>query len=170
MSDLAAARDANRRSVAEFVAAARGVDAGAWNREPAPGKWSPAQVTEHVTLAYARTRDLLKNPPTGGAPWFLRPLIRHFYVRPILRTGKFPANAKAPKQFRPSASTEPADTLLSRLEAAADGLERDLEELAGRGTTAISHPIFGRTPLTDALRFQALHTAHHRRQLLPLQP
>jgi DinB superfamily len=170
MSELVAARDANRKSVAEFVTVARGVDAGAWNREPAPGKWSPAQVTEHVTLAYAQTRDLLKTPPAGGAPWFLRPLIRRFYVRPILKTGKFPANARAPRQFRPSASMEPADALLSRLQSAADGLERDLEELAGRGTTAINHPIFGRTPLTDALHFQAIHTAHHRRQLLPRQP
>jgi hypothetical protein len=170
MSGLTAARDANRRSVAEFVAHARGIDAAAWNREPAPGKWSPAQVTEHVALAYERTRDLLKNPPTGGAPWFLRPLIRFFYVRPILRTGRFPANAKAPKQFRPTTSTESADVLCRRVESAATGLELDLAELASQGRNAISHPIFGRTPLEDALHFQALHTAHHRPQLTPHQP
>lgn len=170
MSDFAAALTANRQSVAEFVTAARGVDAAAWGREPAPGKWSPAQVTEHVTLAYEKTRDILANPPTGGVPWYLRPLVRYFYVRPILKTGKFPANTKAPRQFRPSDAAAPADTLVSRLESAAGGLERDLEGIAGQGRRAIIHPIFGKIPLPDALRFQALHTAHHRRQLPPLQP
>lgn len=170
MSDLAAACEANRRSVADFVTAARSVDSAAWGREAAPGKWSPAQVTEHVTLAYEKTRDLLANPPAGGVPWYLRPLVRYFYVRPILKTGKFPANTKAPRQFRPSDAAEPAGALLSRLESAAGGLERDLEGLASQGRSAISHPIFGRILLPDALQFQALHTAHHRRQLPPLQP
>lgn len=165
MSALTTAREANQRSVAEFVAAARDIAPADWGRETAPGKWSPAQVTEHVTLAYEATRGILRGPASGGVPRLLRPLIRQFYVRPILRSGRFPPNGKAPRQFRPSGSPVPPEALCARLEDAARGFEAELERLASEGKQAVEHPVFGRVELPDALRFLALHTAHHRQQL-----
>jgi hypothetical protein len=170
MYEFVDARDANHRSVAEFLATARGVDSAGWSREPVPGKWSPAQVTEHVALAYERTRELLRGPAGPGVPRLLRPIVRFLYVRPILRTGRFPAKGKAPKQFRPSSSPGTAEALCGRLETAAHGLETDLERLESAGQRALDHPVFGRIKLADALRFQAFHTAHHRQQLPPLGP
>lgn len=166
MSDLIAARDANRRSIAEFVALARAVGPSDWNSTPTPGKWSPSQVTEHVTLAYEKTRELLRNPGRpGGAPALLRPLIRFLYVRPVLKTGKFRSGGTSPPQFRPSQNEVPADSLCHRLETAATGLENDLESMQREGKESITHPIFGRISLPDTLYFQAFHTAHHRQQL-----
>lgn len=168
MPDFIAARETNRRSITEFVTLARSVAASAWNAQPVPGKWSPAQVTEHVALAYEKTRELLQNPGTQrGAPALLRPVIRFLYVRPILKTGKFPSGGKAPKQFHPVAADQPIDALCQRLEQAATGLESDLEAMQRQGKNAFTHPIFGLISLPDALQFQAFHTTHHRRQLSP---
>lgn len=167
MSELAAARDANHRAVDDFLATVQGVDPEAWQRSSAPGKWSPAEVTEHVALVYERTRGLLHSPSPGGVPRLLRPIIRYLYVRPILRTGRFPANGKAPGAFRPSASPAKTEDLCARLRATADEFEADVERLASQGEVAVDHPIFGRVKLADSLRFLALHTAHHRRQLVP---
>jgi hypothetical protein len=165
MSELSAAREANHRSVAAFLATARALEPADWSREPAPGKWSPAQVTEHVTLAYERTRELLRGAGVGGSvPRLLRPLIRYFYVRPILRSGRFPPNAKAPKPFQPSGAPASREALCARLETAAGGLGADLERLASEGRRSFDHPVFGRVGLADALQFQAIHTAHHRQQ------
>jgi DinB superfamily len=165
MSQLSAARDENQRSVTEFLVAAREIEPSAWGREAAPGKWSPAQVTEHVALAYERTRELLTRPPGRGIPRLFRLLIRHFYVRPILKNGRFPSKAKAPKPFQPSGAPPLAEALCARLEAAAHGLEEDFEGQISAGKEILDHPVFGRVNLVDALRFQAIHTAHHRRQL-----
>ncbi len=166
MLDFAAAREANRRSIAQFTGLARAVASTAWNIQPSPGKWSPAQVTEHVALAYEKTRDLLQNPgKSRGAPALLRPVIRFLYVRPILKSGKFPAGGKSPRQFQPVSIDQSADQLCARLEQAASGLEQDLELLRSGGRSSLTHPIFGSISLPDALQFQAYHTDHHRQQL-----
>ena len=167
MTDLAAARDENHRSVDDFLAAARSLDQDAWQRSPAAGKWSPAQVTEHVTLAYERTREMLHSPSPAGIPFFLRPLIRFLYVRPILKSGRFPKSGKAPRPFRPSGTPTSSEALCARLRTAADGIEADVEQLASLGEKAFDHPVFGSVKLPDCLRFLALHTTHHRRQLFP---
>jgi hypothetical protein len=159
------ARELNRRSVTEFLARARRVGPADWNRAPASDRWSPAQITEHVALAYEHTRGLLSGQQRPGLPRLLRPVVRYFYVRPVLRTGKFPPRGKAPPPFRPSGSPAPAESLCQRLEMAAQALEADLERLLSQGRPSMEHPIFGRVPSPDVLRFQAYHTAHHRQQL-----
>jgi hypothetical protein len=166
MTDFENACQTNRRAVADFVALARSVPLAAWNTQPVPGKWSPAQVTEHVALAYEQTRDLLKHPgKSRGAPRLLRPVIRFLYVRPILRNGRFPSGGKSPRQFQPTSTSRPAEELCGRLESAALGLEGDFDQLNRQGQQSLTHPIFGSISLPDALRFQAFHTTHHRQQL-----
>lgn len=43
---------AHGRALAAFAARARAVPPDDWNRSPAPGKWSPGQVAEHLRLTY----------------------------------------------------------------------------------------------------------------------
>ncbi len=167
MRDFDTARQANRRSVEDFTAQARAIASSSWHAGPAEGKWSPAQVTEHVALAYETTRDLLKNMDQKGAPALLRPVIRFLYVRPILKSGKFPRGGKAPKQFRPITSDQTSEMLCARLKAAAEGLEQDFEQFRRQGVSTLNHPFFGKIPFSDVLQFQAFHTTHHQRQLGP---
>src|SRR5206468_3575925 len=119
--------------------------AARWDQPRAPGKWSPGQVTEHVTLAYEFNRRLLHGDASGmvGAPRLLRPLLRKVLLGTVLRRGRFIPGSKAPKRFRPSASPAAQTSLLSRLEAAGAAFEADAKSLRA---PAIDHPFFGRLP------------------------
>jgi pimeloyl-ACP methyl ester carboxylesterase len=147
MTDLRSALDAHHRAVDAFVQTARGLPPARWDQPRAPGKWSPGQVAEHLTLAYQVNRDLLHGgPPPLSAPRFLRPLIRIFLLGPVLRRGGFFPGTKAPRIFRPGPTPGPPDELLSRLEATTNGFEADSEAL---GSDVVDHPFFGRLPLRD---------------------
>src|SRR5258708_2969795 len=76
MTEIETAIADNRAAVEEFVAAARGVDAASWNRPRAEGKWSPAQVTEHLAIVYEYNRKVVLGTAGKGAPKFLQPLAR----------------------------------------------------------------------------------------------
>jgi hypothetical protein len=171
MTDLSTLTNDNREAVARFIADARRVSGSAWLMPPGPGKWSPAQVVEHVCLAYELSQRAIHGTfPGPSAPRFLRPVIRKFFLDPVLRNGRFGKGGKAPAVFQPTGSPGTAASLLSRLEAASDGLSRALEAEARNGRPFITHPFFGRIPATDFMRLQQLHTEHHRVQLPGNQP
>lgn len=166
MADLPTTIAEHRQVVDTFLVTARAVPVARWGEPPAPGKWSPGQVAEHVTLAYEANRGLLHGRVPGrAAPRLLRPLIRTFLLNPVLRRGRFLPGSKSPKPFRPSAAPATQEILLARLLTAAAELETDLEAAAAAGETALSHPFFGRLPFVDFLRLQVIHTRHHRAQL-----
>jgi hypothetical protein len=156
----------NRQAVDAFITAARAVPQSAWIRPPAPGKWSPGQVTEHVAIAYELARAILNGTFSGrSAPRFLRPLIRTIVFNPIVKTGRFKKGAKAPAPFQPTASPASVADLAARLQAAAGAFEVDVEAAARSGRTFVDHPFFGRVTLSDYSRLQAIHTRHHSQQL-----
>jgi len=165
MADLRPVLQAHRQAVDAFLTAARAVPPIQWNQPRAPGKWSPGQVAEHVTLAYETNRGvLLGSPPPMTAPRWLRPLIRRLLLGPVLRRGAFFPGSKSPRVFRPSATPAEPGQLLGRLAAVATAFEADAATLA---TATIDHPFFGRLPLSDFVRLQEIHTRHHRAQLTP---
>ncbi len=165
MVDLQRALHTHHVAAEAFLAAAATVPTAEWSRPRRPGKWSPAQVAEHVTLAYEANRGVLHGrAPAASAPRLLRPLIRRFGLGPVLRRGRFIPGSKSPKAFQPSASPPPPDVLLVRLRAAMEAFEADATAL---GTTALDHPFFGRLSLLDFVRLQEIHTEHHRGQLAP---
>jgi hypothetical protein len=166
MSDLDAAIADNHKAVDEFTASARAIDAGDWSVPRAEGKWSPAQVVEHIALTYEYSRAVVNNNPTGpSAPRILRPLVRRFFVKPVLKRGSFKPGGRAPAMFQPSSSPDGHAELLSRLETAVRLFEDDLRAAARAGRATLNHPFFGTIPLTDYLRLQAIHARHHRAQL-----
>jgi hypothetical protein len=166
MSDLHAAIADNHKAVDEFTATARAVDRARWSLPRAEGKWSPAQVVEHIALTYEYSRAVLNNNAPGpAAPRFLRPLVRRFFVNPVLKRGRFKPNGRAPAMFQPSSSPDAPAELLSRLETAVRVFEDELRAAAHSGRATLDHPFFGTMPMTDYLRLQAIHARHHRAQL-----
>jgi hypothetical protein len=152
--------------VASFIATARALTAADWTQARAPGKWSPAQVAEHVAMAYECSSAALRGKyPGASAPRLLRPLIRTLFLKPVLRNGRFGAGAKAPGPFQPTASPAPASMLLPRVQSAADEFESMLAAELAQGHVTVDHPFFGPVALGDYLRLQVIHTDHHRRQL-----
>ena len=165
MPDFQTELKAHQQAVEAFLGTARRVPASRWGQARAPGKWSPGQVVEHLTLAYEVNRGVLHgHAPPMAAPRWLRPVIRRFLLRPVLRRGRFIPGSKSPRVFRPGPVPAAPEPLLKRLAAATTAFETDAAAL---GSTTIDHPFFGCLPLSDFVRLQAIHTRHHCRQLTP---
>jgi hypothetical protein len=163
MTELDTSLADNRKAVEEFLTTARALDARQWTTPRAEGAWSPGQVVQHVTIVYEYSRDVVRGTPSGGSlPRFLRPLLRRFAVDPALRAGQFTRKGRSPGFLRPSPTAPPQPEGIARLEKALTEFEGAIRASNGAD---VMHPFFGRMPATDYLRFQAIHTRHHRRQL-----
>ena len=167
MADLQAMISADHQAVGDFTAAARSVPPAQWALPRAPGKWSPGQVTEHVALTYEQSRRMLLGTFTGRAqPRLMQLLARWIFLPLLFKRGDFgKGGARGPRFIEPSGSPAAPDVLLARLERAVSDLENDLLTASAARRTRVDHPIFGRMPLADLLRFLMMHTQHHQPQL-----
>lgn len=165
MPDLQSVLHAHHQAVQAFLASADAVPPAQWDRPRAAGKWSPGQIAEHLVLAYEASRDVLRGRANGpAAPRLLRPLLRTFLLKPVLRLRRFPLGSKSPAVLQPGSSPAPAPVLLERLQAAAAAFEGDV---AAADRTTVDHPAFGRLAVADLVRLQEIHTQHHRKQMSP---
>ena len=106
----------NRRAVDAFIAGARAVPSTAWLQPRAPGKWSPAQVTEHVAIAYEVARSVMDGTYAGRvAPRLVRLVIRTIGFNPIVRSGRFRNGTMAPALFQPTVSPASVADLTGRV-------------------------------------------------------
>lgn len=152
----------------EFAAAAERVPAGMWLVPRAEGKWSPAEIVEHLNTTYAVILDEL----AGGSGMKIRTtrwqrFLLYFTIRRRILAGRgFPIGARAPKELRPA--TVPADK---------DGAIGAFRELARQFDAAVAdaveshknahvtHAYFGRSSAMTGMHFAARHLEHHRAQL-----
>jgi hypothetical protein len=165
--EWAAALAAHRRSIAEFVAAARAVPGERWETPLGPGKWSAAQITEHLRLTY----EIVGRELVGGqglrprTSWWLRIALRLRFLPAILERGAIPRGARAPRELRPGPGRFPREEILGALEAAAARTEAALAERSPGEPGVMTHHVFGRLKARDGLRFATVHNQHHTRQL-----
>jgi hypothetical protein len=160
-TDLA---DKHRDALRAFLNTARGIPPQRWNTPLAPGKWSPAQVAEHVRLTYGMADTELTSGVgirVRSSPW-LRPLIRLVFLPRILRTGMLPKGARAPREIRPGDGPFDQRETLGGLEAIASAFQAKLASHEGRGLT---HHVFGQMDKAKTWQILAVHTEHHRRQI-----
>ncbi len=165
MTEIETALADNRAAVEEFVAAARAVHASSWSTPRAEGKWSPAQIAEHLAIVYEYNRNVILGTAGKGAPKLLQPLARWFIVTKTLKAGGFTRKGKAPGIFQPTATSAAAQAVLTRLTTALAGFENDIRSGHPEGRHTVAHPFFGTLPTVDYLRLQAIHARHHRSQL-----
>jgi DinB superfamily len=165
MTEIETAIADNRAAVDEFVAAANGIDPAKWKTPLGEGKWSPAQIAEHLAIIYEYNRKVVTGTAGKGAPKFLQPLARWFIVTRTLKAGAFTRKGRAPKIFQPTSTPEAAAPLLMRLTNAVRGFENDIRSGHPEGRHTVAHPFFGTLPTVDYLRLQAIHARHHRSQL-----
>jgi hypothetical protein len=161
-----AALDDHRVAMAAFVDAAERVRADAWMQPRAPGKWAPAQIVEHLTLAYeALLRELNEGTPLATrVPAWRQTLLRWIVLPHILFHRSFPVRAPAPREVRPSAGSPDRAAALVRIRALADRFERELGRARRAGGGRLTHPYFGAVGPVKVLRFCAVHLDHHRAQ------
>lgn len=168
MTSFEAARVRHQQAVAAYEERARRVAHNTWLRERAPGKWSPAAITQHLIMAL----DTGVQEMSGGAGMVMRLsglklwLARTFILRRILRDGRFPGGARAPRETRPQGELPPQAEGLRNFLAAAEKLDAAaVKAHETKRDVRITHPYFGALNMTDALFLSAKHIEHHTRQL-----
>ena len=150
-----------------YAATARAVPPSQWNEPATGGKWSPAQVTEHLRMTYTVVNAELEGGQglrLRSSLWF-RTFLRLVYLGKILRTGMMPRGALAPREVRPGPGPFDQELTISAMEKAADSFESKLAGREAVGGAVLTHHLFGRITGPKAWRFMAVHTEHHRRQL-----
>jgi hypothetical protein len=144
---------------------------GVWDAPTEPGKWSPAEITTHLILAFEAA---LLELETGEAMrsrtrWYHRVVIRATFYRRLLAGGPFPRGARAPRETRPPRPSRPSGNALSLVERIRDTAQRFARtvqaERVARPSLRLTHPYFGRITLRDVLYVSARHIDHHRAQL-----
>lgn len=169
--DLETALALHRAALAAFAERARRVAPEDWERPRAPGKWSPAEITEHLRLAAEKLRA--ERQGEEGMQLRLsawkRFLLRRTVLVRLLRTGRFPKGAPAPREIRPVSPGLPQDEALDRLERAWATFEDACRSGVPTVASRLTHPYFGRLRLAQYHRLLAVHTLHHRDQL-PVRP
>src|SRR5271166_3420242 len=137
-----------------------------WHHAP-PGKWSCAQIFEHLLLSYtATTQGTLKameiGKPLGGRPT-LRDRISTFYVAGL---GLLPSGRAAPQQVTPKdgAGLESLRQFNDAL-VAMDATLADAEKRFGSRVKVLNHPVLGPLTAKEWRRFHRTHAKHHLRQI-----
>ena len=165
MADVNDVLAANRAAVLDLVAAAER-SAATWTTPRAPGKWSPSQVVEHVVRSLEGSAKLFAggDPSIPMPPAFLRPLLRLLFFNRILKKDTFPKEFKAHKTMNPtSGPATPAEARV-RLEGALARFDQECRRRVASGQHVVSTG-FGTVSVEDFVRFNAIHTRHHSKQM-----
>jgi peptidoglycan/xylan/chitin deacetylase (PgdA/CDA1 family) len=166
MSDLDSVLAANRAAVDDLLTAAEHTG-HMWTTPRAPGKWSPAEVAEHVARSLEEAANVISGRPTKlpTLPRLIRP-VAGFMLRRIVRSGKFP-KAKTNRAMNPARSgpalASPAEAR-TRLHTALATFEREARARVAAGRP-VESTAFGVVSVEDYARFTELHTRHHTKQI-----
>ena len=163
MADVNDVLAANRATVIDLVAAAER-SAATWTTPPAPGKWSPSQVVEHVARGLDEGANVVSGvPPIPTPPAFLRLVARLFFYR-ILKKDAFPKGFKAHKAMNPTSGPATPAEARARLEEAFARFDQECRRRVASGQHVVNTG-FGTVSVEDFVRFNAIHTRHHCKQM-----
>lgn len=160
-----------QEAVTEFVETAEAVPEEAWARPLAEGKWTPAQICDHLNITF----DVLLDDLAGGAGMKILPkrwqllMLRWSVLPKLLRGAPFP-QVRAPREIVPAeepAADLPREDAISSFRDLADRFE-DAAYKAYRHDpkTTLNHAYFGRCTLDKAVLLCARHIQHHQKQLV----
>jgi len=162
MADVNEALADGRAAVNELVAAAER-SAATWTTPRAAGKWSPSQVVEHVARGLEEGANIVSGIPSiRMGPAFLRPLARLVFNR-VLKKDAFPKGFKAHKAMNPANGPTTSAEAHVRLETAFARFDQECRKRAASGQHVVS--AFGTVSVEDFVRFNAIHTRHHCKQM-----
>jgi hypothetical protein len=140
----------------------------AWHPE---GKWSVAEILEHLSLTYSGTRIVFERCRQAGKPSARVPTpkdrLRAFVVT---RLGYLPGGQEAPAGTRPKGlAPEKVIADMARNLAAMDESIRACEQHFGSDVKLVNHPILGPLTSDEWRRFHWVHGRHHLLQIRRLR-
>ena len=137
-----------------------------WHHAP-PGKWSCAQIFEHLLLSYTATttgtrKAMEIGKPLGGRPT-LRDRVSTFYVAGL---GLMPSGRRAFESVTPKEGAGPqALGQFNDALVAMDATLADAEKRFGSRVRLLDHPILGPLTANQWRRFHRTHARHHLKQV-----
>lgn len=134
------------------------------------GKWSPAQVLEHLAKAFGGSAKAFELQLESGELQPLRAstMKERVGVFLICGLGHFPEGRKAPERTLPSDRPEGLPTLrrtLENLDRAGRALDA-LEKRWGTRAKVFTHPVLGPLTVPQWRKFHFVHTRHHMKQVV----
>ncbi len=136
-------------------------------QKAAPGKWSCAQIIEHLRLTYtATTRGLLNGMQTGrplASTQTVRDWLRIFWV---VKLGFMPSGRVAPLHTAPENGVEmPSLSRFFDALVAMDATLADAERRFGVPVKLLDHPMLGPMTAKEWRQLHRTHARHHFKQL-----
>lgn|SRR6266567_5031271 len=137
----------------------------------AEGKWSPAEILEHLNLSYSGTIKGLDRCLQSGSTTASSDRSRMRWQRLILiRGGYFPRGRQSPPRVQPRGT--PAEQVTAEIlenVARLDGVIQQCETRFGRGKPLADHPVLGPLTATEWRKFHLVHGKHHAKQIRKLR-
>jgi len=132
------------------------------------GKWSSAEILEHLTMAFAGTAKMFSQAIANGRPLGDVPNAKQRLTSFVVTgLGYFPEGRKAPKHVVPSGSLsgrKAVEQIRADLERL-DAMHAEcLAKVGERGCVA-NHPVLGPLTIQQWPRFHWVHTRHHMKQI-----
>jgi len=163
--------DAYLQRLQEAIASVtHGMSAEDLGRHP-EGKWSAAEVLEHLYLTYTGTvkgfeRVLHEGKPLARTP-MLKDRMRTFVVTGL---GHLPEGRKAPERTQPRGmlADEVRREIGPRI-SAMDEVIAQCEARFGKRTRVLDHPILGPLTARQWRKFHWVHGQHHVKQIRKLR-
>jgi len=151
-------------AVREFIDRATALDETRWLTPRAAGKWTPAQETAHVILAYDEfIRQLRETTPMrrrGNV--FRRRISRLIGLTSILWFKRVPVAVNAPREVRPDWVDTPSAHLLEALRRRSQEFDTAfVHTWHTEPRRRMSHYLFGALSLDQGIRLISVHTRHH---------
>lgn len=135
------------------------------------GKWSVAQILEHLSLSYGGTTKGFERCLQAGHPVATVPSFKSRVAASVVTTfGYLPEGRKAPSYTEPcGVPSEAVRTLIGQQIAAMDDVIAKCEELYGKRTRLLDHPILGPLTAQQWRKFHLVHGKHHLKQIKRLR-
>lgn len=132
------------------------------------GKWSVAQVLEHLYLTYTGTvkgcERTLASSSSLATPQSAQQRLKTMV---IVSLGYYPRGIEAPRQVRPKGI--PVDQVVSDIQRQITLMDDSLklcEQKLGKDNKLFNHPVLGALTGEQWRKFHWLHGRHHVRQIL----
>jgi hypothetical protein len=163
--------DAYLQRLQEAIASTTlGMTAEDLRRHP-EGKWSAAEVLEHLYLTYTGTVKGFERCLEAGKPLARTPLLKdRMRTFVVTRLGHLPDGRKAPQHTQPRGmlSDEVTREIGLRI-SAMDEVIAQCEARFGKRTRVLDHPILGPLTARQWRKFHWVHGQHHLKQIRKLR-
>jgi hypothetical protein len=134
----------------------------------AEGKWSVAEILEHLYLSYTGTTKGFQRCLEAGKPLAtFSTLKQRVMILYVLNCERLPSGRKAPKNTQPRGL--PMDKIVTEVGqqiVAMDEAIAKCEERYGNRTKLVDHPILGPFTADQWRKFHWIHGRHHVKQIL----